>query len=60
MLWYGHGSTSATAWSQKQWGISRVVAGIHIEYGIIVYNFQAHVDFRSRDGDFLVCYNHLD
>ena len=41
-------------------GNSRVVAGIHIEYGIIVYNFESHVDFRSRDADFLVCYNDLD
>ena len=31
-----------------------------MEYGIVVYNFQAHVHFRSRDGDFLVRYNDLD
>ena len=41
-------------------GTSRVVASIQFKYGIIVYDFQAHIYLRSRDTDFLVCYNDLD
>ncbi len=40
--------------------ISRVVASIQFEHGIIVYDFQAHLNLRSRNADLFVCYNDLD